>query len=135
MTHVATRATSVSPVPIWLSEGFADYVAYAATSVQISIVASDVLDDVRDGKGPDRLPEDADFDAGEGDIAAAYEGAWLACRMVADRYGEKRLARLYAEIADDAGPGWPEETVDILGVSSRQLVRQWIAYLDDKAAA
>ena len=135
MTHVATRATSVSPVPIWLSEGFADYVAYAATSVQVSIVASDVLDDVRDGKGPDRFPENVDFDAGEGDIAAAYEGAWLACRMIAERHGEKRLARLYAAISDNEGPGWPEETVDVLGISSRQLVKQWLAYLDDKAAA
>lgn len=135
MTHVATRATSVTPVPIWLSEGFADYVAYDATTVPTAIVASDVLDRVRAGKGPRRLPGDADFDAGEGDIAAAYEGAWLACRMVAERHGEKRLVRLYEAMSDSAGPGWPEETVDVLGMPSRQLVRQWRAYLADLAAA
>ena len=32
-------------MPIWLSEGFADYVAYDASPVPLSIVASDVLDE------------------------------------------------------------------------------------------
>jgi hypothetical protein len=135
MTHVATRATTVRPVPIWLSEGFADYVAYDATPVPTAIVASDVLDDVRDGEGPRRLPEDPDFDAGEGDIAAAYEGAWLACRMVAERYGEQGLVELYEALSDSAGPGWPEETAEVLGVSSRRLEREWRRYLADLAAS
>jgi hypothetical protein len=134
MTHVATRATGVVPVPIWLSEGFADYVAYEATSVPTAIVASDVLDDVRDGKGPDRLPEGAEFDAGTGDIAAAYEGAWLAARVIAERYGERRLVDFYVAMSDSAGPGWPEETVDVLGISSRRLERMWLAYVDNLAA-
>ncbi len=135
MTHVATRVSSVRPVPIWLSEGFADYVAYDASPVPLSIVAGDVLDDVRDGKGPRRLPEPADFDAGEGDVAAAYEGAWLAARMVAEHYGQNRLVRLYEAMSDSAGPGWPEETRDVLGVGARALTREWRAYLADKAAA
>ena len=46
------------PPPIWLSEGFPDYVAYEATPVPTAIVASDVLDDVRDRKGPEELPQD-----------------------------------------------------------------------------
>ena len=133
MTHVATRATGVTPVPIWFSEGFADYVAYDSTSVPTQIVASDVLDEVRDGKGPQRLPESADFDAGAGDIASAYEGAWLACRMIAQRYGERRLVRLYAALNDSTGPGWPEETAEVLGINERELVRAWKAYLRDSA--
>ena len=133
MTHVATRATGVVPVPIWLSEGFADYVAYEATSVPTAIVASDVLDDVRERKGPVRLPESADFDAGTGDIAASYEGAWLAARMIADRYGQRRLVAFYVAMADSAGPGWPGETDEVLGISSRRLERMWLAYLDDIA--
>ena len=133
MTHVATRATSVMPVPIWLSEGFADYVAYVSTSIPTSIAASDVLEDVRDGEGPEQLPDIADFDAGQADIASAYEGAWLACRMIAERYGERRLVRLYAALNDSAGPGWPEETLELLGVNEGELVRDWKAYLRDEA--
>lgn len=134
MTHVATRATGVVPVPIWLSEGFADYVAYDASPVAVSVVASDVLRAVRAGKGPERLPDVADFDAGEGDIAAAYEGAWLAARMIAERMGEKRLVRFYAAMSDSAGPGWPQESVDALGITADQLTRDWRAYLRKVAA-
>ena len=94
MTHLATRAITVDDVPIWLSEGFADYVAYQAVEVPTNVVAGDVLDDVRTGNGPKNLPEDADFDAARGDIAAAYEGAWLACRMIAERYGQKTAHRV-----------------------------------------
>ena len=133
MTHVATRATSVQTVPIWLSEGFADYVAYDATPVPTAIVAGDLFDDVGDGKAPKQLPDAADFDAGQGDVAAAYEGAWLACRMIAERYGEKRLVEFYAAMADSAGPGWPEETAEVLGLTAEELSRDWRAYVRDKA--
>lgn len=135
MTHVATRATSVAAPPIWLSEGFADYVAYQATPVPTAIVASDLFRDVRDGKLPKRLPDDAAFDASRGDIAGAYEGAWLACRMIADRWSEKRLVRLYSSLTDSAGPGWPQEMTDVLGVGDNRLTREWMVYLRQKAAA
>lgn len=129
MTHVATRATTVVPPPIWLSEGFADYVAYRAASVPTTIVAADLIDDVRDGDPPRRLPEPADFDAGEGDIASAYEAAWLACRMIALRFGEKELVRFYRAMSDQQGTGWPEETAEVLGVSGAELTRQWRAHV------
>jgi hypothetical protein len=135
MTHVATRSTSVVAPPIWLSEGFADYVAYQASPVPTAVVAGDVLDDVRDGNGPTHLPEADDFDASRGDIAAAYEGSWLAARMIAEDYGRKRLVRLYAALTDSAGEGWPDELRDVLGIGQRELVRDWKAYLADKAAA
>ena len=135
MTHVATRATTVVSPPIWLSEGFADYVAYEATPVPTPIVAADVIDDVRDGKAPRRLPEPADFDAGEGDIASAYEASWLACRMIASRFGEKQLVRFYRAMSDQEGPGWPEESESVLGLSADELTRQWRAYLRKVAAA
>ncbi len=135
MTHVATRSSSVLAPPIWLSEGFADYVAYRATPVPLSIVAADILDEVRDDGPPRHLPQDDDFDASRGDIAAAYEGAWLACRMIAEEYGQKRLLRLYMALSDSSGPGWPEETAEVLGVDERRLERDWRAYLRAKAAA
>ena len=135
MTHVATRSSSAASVPIWLSEGFADYVAYRTAPVPLSIVASDVLDEVRAGKGPRELPVDKDFDASRGDIASSYEGAWLACRMIATKYGEGQLVGLYAALADGEGAGWPAETVEVLGVSDRTLVTQWRAFLRAKAGS
>jgi hypothetical protein len=135
MTHVAARSSSVQAVPIWLSEGFADYVAYRATPVPTAIVASDILDDVRDGDVPRRLPDDADFDAARGEVAGSYESAWLACRMIAERFGEKRLVRFYRAMSDSEGSGWPLETAKELGITRQQLVRDWKAYLREKAKA
>jgi hypothetical protein len=133
MTHLATRAITVDDVPIWLSEGFADYVAYRAVEVPTNVVAGDVFDDVRDSKGPDQLPDDADFDAARGDIAAAYEGAWLACRMIAERYGQKRLIALYVAYADGKSVPEAEEIQATLGISEAELVKQWRVYLDNRA--
>jgi hypothetical protein len=133
MTHLATRAVTVEPVPIWLSEGFADYVAYRAVKVPTSVVASDLIDDVRRKKGPTTLPDDGDFDAARGDIAAAYESSWLACRMIAERYGEPRLIALYLALADNkaAPPGGDIKAT--LGISEATLVSQWRRYLISRA--
>jgi hypothetical protein len=135
MTHLATRAITVDDVPIWLSEGFADYVAYRAVEVPTNVVAGDVLDAVRAGKGPEKLPEDAEFDAARGDIAAAYEGAWLACRMIAERYGQKRLIALYVSYADSKSVPPAGQIKSTLDISEAQLVKQWRAYLEARASA
>jgi hypothetical protein len=135
ITHLATRAITVDDVPIWLSEGFADYVAYQAVQVPTNVVAGDVLDDVRKGKGPKNLPQDADFDAARGDIAAAYEGAWLACRMIAERYGEKRLIALYVSYANSKSVPESGQIKATLDISESQLVKQWRAYLGARASA
>lgn len=133
VTHLATRAITVHAVPIWLSEGFADYVAYQAVDVPTRVVASDVLDQVREGKGPKRLPEDGDFDAARGDLAPAYEGAWLACRMLAERYGQAKLIALYVALAD-RDSGLPEKDIRrVLGISEDKLVADWRAYLAQQA--
>jgi hypothetical protein len=135
MTHLATRAITVNDVPIWLSEGFADYVAYQAIEVPTNVVAGDVLDDVRAGKGPTQLPDDAAFDAAKGDIAAAYEGAWLACRMIAERYGQKKLIALYVSYADNKPAPQSGDIKATLGISEGDLVKQWRAYLAARAGA
>jgi hypothetical protein len=135
MTHLATRAVTVNDVPIWLSEGFADYVAYQAIEVPTNVVAGDLLDEVRAGKGPTELPDDTAFDAARGDIAAAYEGAWLACRMIAERFGQKKLIALYVSYADDKTAPPPGDIKATLGISEGELVKQWRAYLDARAGA
>lgn len=135
MTHLATRAITANDVPIWLSEGFADYVAYQAVEVPTNVVAGDVLDDVRAGKGPHQLPDDAAFDAARGDIAAAYEGAWLACRMIAERFGQQKLIALYVSYADSKSAPGSGDIKATLGISEGELVKQWRAYLDARAGS
>ncbi|GAA3426587.1 hypothetical protein ACWDTT_18685 [Streptosporangium sandarakinum] len=95
LTHVATGATRGGRVPVWLSEGFADYVGYRDAGIATATAAAELAAEVREGRLPARLPGPADFAAGAPRRAQAYEEAWLACRYVAQRYGERALVRLY----------------------------------------
>lgn len=133
VTHLATRASTYRAVPIWLSEGFADYVAYRSVDVPARVVAEDLRRLVRRGKAPRSLPVNADFDATKGDLAPAYEGAWLACRMVAGTYGQDKLIALYVALAD-AIPVSPDAAIRaILGIGEAKLVKDWRAYVADLA--
>jgi len=104
ITHVATRATTTSEVPIWLSEGFADYVAYAGTELSRDVIAADVLEQVRAGSGPTALPTGPDFDPAATRIAAAYSGSWLAAELIARTYGEEALVAFYRAVAGGFTP-------------------------------
>lgn len=99
LTHVAVRSSTSAPVPIWLSEGFADYVGYQDVDLSRQAIAADVLALVRRGKGPHELPGTDDFDPTKSTIAPAYSGSWLACRLIADRYGQDALVALYRAAA------------------------------------
>jgi hypothetical protein len=133
MTHVAVRSSTTAPVPIWLSEGFADYVGYRDVGLSRRTIAADVLALVRRGKGPRELPGTDDFDPTRTTIAPAYSGSWLACRLIAERYGQAALVRLYRTAAttpvDDDGPD-PEAAVQaafakVLGTSVAEFTSAW----------
>ncbi|MFI6511396.1 hypothetical protein ACIBCT_27630 [Streptosporangium sp. NPDC050855] len=118
LTHVATGATRGGRVPMWLSEGFADYAGYRDAGIAVRTVAAELAAEVRAGTLPARLPGPADFAPGAPRLAQAYEEAWLACRLVAERFGEKALVRLYGS---DVG--------STLGLSAAEFTRAWREYL------
>ncbi|MFF5204763.1 hypothetical protein [Streptosporangium sp. NPDC000396] len=118
LTHVATGATRGGRVPMWLSEGFADYVGYRDTGIAVRVAAAELAEEVRAGILPARLPGPADFAPGAPRLAQAYEEAWLACRYIAERFGEKALVRLYGS---DVG--------GVLGLSRAELTEAWRDYL------
>lgn len=132
ITHVATRATTTQDVPIWLSEGFADYIAYKQTGVSRPVIAQDVLDRVRADQGPTQLPTGPDFDPGRGDIAPAYAGAWLAAELIARRWGEGTLVGLYRAVS--SGTPTSEALPAAIGLSEEQFTGEWLAYLEELAS-
>jgi hypothetical protein len=95
VTHVASRAATGPAVPTWLVEGLADYVGYRDTGVSVRVAARELGRDVRAGRVPAALPSDADFRGSNPRLAQAYEGAWLAVRLIVDRTGLAGLLRLY----------------------------------------
>ncbi|MEV6731826.1 MULTISPECIES: hypothetical protein [unclassified Streptomyces] len=97
VTHVATRAATSARTPLWLSEGLADWAAYRGGATTPQQAAPALARAVRRGELPGTLPADEAFAFG-GDpeaLARAYEGAWLACRLIAAKWGDATLVRLY----------------------------------------
>ncbi|GAA2443693.1 hypothetical protein GCM10010405_29050 [Streptomyces macrosporus] len=138
-THVATRPHTTDATPMWLSEGFADWVGYRDTGRPPTRVAPRLTDAVRRDEVPRRLPSDEDFDfAGDADrLARAYESGWLACRLVAREWGEEKLIELYlaaargADGASDDGDAEAEERAtdaavrETLGIGLEELTARW----------
>jgi hypothetical protein len=94
LTHVATRATAKVTVPLWVEEGFANYVAYHGSGLAPRVVAAEVLPLVRAGTAEDHLPSTEAFDAARGPIAPAYADAWLAFDLMASG-GARRPTAFY----------------------------------------
>jgi hypothetical protein len=125
-THVATAA-AVSSMPTWLLEGFADYVALDAVDLPVSVTASQILARVRRDGPPARLPGADEFDPRYKALGASYESAWLACRLLAERYGQRRLIAFY-RAADRTGTT-TRAFRTLLGTDQAAFTRSWRAYL------
>jgi hypothetical protein len=128
LTHVATGGARDGRTPIWLIEGLADYVGYKSVRVPVRSAARELRGEVSKGRLPDRLPDRADFGAESDRLAQTYEEAWLACRMIAERYGEAGLLRLYR-----AAGQRPETAFQhVLGVDEREFTAMWRGYLREQ---
>jgi hypothetical protein len=125
-THVATGA-AVSSMPTWLLEGFADYVALDHVDLPVSLAASQVLARVRAHGPPARLPGPHEFDPHSLVLGASYESAWLACRLIGERYGEARLVEFYraADRAGSTGSAFGR----LLHTDQPTFTRTWRRYL------
>ncbi|WP_377323309.1 hypothetical protein ACFJIY_01515 [Pimelobacter simplex] len=135
MTHEAVHAVTAAPLaqraPMWLVEGFADYVALRDIDLPTSRTAGQIARQVRADGLPDALPATSDFDPAASHLGAVYEAAWLVCVTLADHRGEGALVDLYRQVleGDDfaaalrAGFGWSE----------RDLTSAWRDRLADVA--
>ncbi len=132
ITHVAARVATVDGSPMWLLEGFADYVGYRDSGLGLAQGAPDLARLVRAGGPPGALPEDRDFRTRDHTLDLAYQQAWSLARFVADRFGEPALVAAYRELAG-AGPISASDTDDLLrgslGLDRGGLLREWQSYL------
>jgi hypothetical protein len=126
-THVATRRSTTAHTPLWLSEGIADWVAYRDSGRTAVEIAPELADDVRAGRTPARLPTDADFDGTAGGLAQAYEGGWLACRMIADQWSPDTLTAFYRAVAK--GGTLDSRLRASLGIGLTDFTARWHAFV------
>lgn len=130
-THVAADAWS-STMPLWLLEGFADYVALRDVDLPLSRSAAQIIAEVRRDGAPRALPGAAEFGTRATDLGATYESAWLATRLLAQVGGEDALVRFYRDV--DAGTPVDQALESSFGLTVPAFTEQWRDLLQDLAA-
>ena len=92
LLHVATRASAGPFLPIFVEEGYADYVGHDANPGALAFFNNDVAAGIFDGL----LPEDYQFTIGSGtDIFRSYQKAHSAVRFFIETYGLEAFQRFY----------------------------------------
>lgn len=129
LTHVAVGAAS-SAMPLWLSEGYADYVALRGSDVSVRVLAAQIRSLVRREGAPRALPGPEEFDGGNADVGAWYEASWLAARLVAATYGEDTLDDFYRRADADGGT---DRAFRELGTTEREFTAAWRSELETLA--
>ncbi|WP_156870189.1 peptidase MA family metallohydrolase [Sporichthya polymorpha] len=133
ITHVAVRSATQEWTPMWLAEGFADYIGYRTSGLSVQFIAQELVDDLRNGLKPRTLPSDSDFDTTNPKLPQAYEMAWLACRMIAEQHGQDALLQL---VRTAGAPGGSAASVEeaftsVLGTTLAEFTVDWREYLDE----
>ncbi|MER6060197.1 hypothetical protein [Streptomyces sp. NPDC001792] len=132
-THVATRAHTTAATPLWLSEGYADWIGYLGTGRTPTEAAPELTRAVQDGHLPTGLPTDKDFrfTSDPAELARAYEGGWLACRMIADHWGQARLDAFYRAVGthQQRAGAVADALKKVLGTTPGAFTEQWREYV------
>ena len=137
LTHVATRAWTTAAVPLWISEGAADYTGYLGSSITTDRRFLELANAVsRNGWQPQSLPATDDF-AGSGDaVSRTYQISDLACALIAERYGQAKLVAFYKAVG--TAPAGTADPVDhafrtVLGTTTADFTVKWRAFVLNQA--
>jgi hypothetical protein len=130
-THVLTGIVR-KDVDLWVAEGFADYVALHDDKEPLSVSAGQVLRQVKAEGAPKRLPTAKDFDESTHGLSTIYESAWMAFRMLGERYGDAAVRGFYAEVV--AGADVDAAARRSFGTSVAGITDDWRRYLTKSAS-
>lgn len=122
LTHVAIGEGD-DDVPVWLSEGLAEYVSVQPLPPEKRSISEAALEAARTGVTD--MPADESFSEGGTPprTSASYGIAWFACEYLAANYGEVSLWQLLAALNDpDADPD--RVLMSQLGINVRTLARK-----------
>lgn len=139
LAHIAARPQTVDGSPMWILEGYADYIGYRSdtgspvTGADLRRIAPNLVGEVTRTGAPSQIPTDDDF-ADPSRSRTAYETAWSLTTFLAEEYGEDDLISLYHRLAD--GPASEADQRDAftatVGVSATDVVDRWGDWLTDR---
>jgi hypothetical protein len=128
LLHVATRDSAGPFVPIFMDEGFADYVGNDADPSGLSFFDAEVAAGVFSG----RLPLDYEFTVGSGtEIYRSYQESQSAVRYFISRWGLADFVRLYRDLGRTRiAAGTPRYQIDralreVTGLGYEEFERAW----------
>jgi hypothetical protein len=103
LLHVATRGVAGPFIPIFVDEGYADYVGHDGDPGALAFFNADVANGLFDGL----LPEDYQFTVGSGtDIYRSYQNAQSGVRYFIQRFGLDTFNRFYVALGSiEIAPG------------------------------
>jgi hypothetical protein len=138
LTHVATRSWTTDQVPMWLSEGAADYSGYLDSGISGARMLKELKVSAEAGWTPAALPTSADFNGAGDDVSRTYQISNLACRYIADHYGQAKLVAFYEAVGTA-----PEGAADpvaaafrtVLGTTEKDFTAHWKSYVLARARA
>jgi hypothetical protein len=136
LTHVATRAWTTAAVPLWLSEGAADYTGYLSSTISADRKFLELANAVSGGWKPEDLPATDDFRGAGDTVSRTYQISHLACAYIAEKYGQGKLVAFYKAVG--TAPEGTADPVDqafrtVLGTSTKDFTAKWRAYVLVKA--
>lgn len=136
LTHVAARPVTEDGSPMWILEGYADYVGYRGVEATFGAIAPTLAASVAANGPPTALPADEDFRAGGDTARRAYEASWSLAAYVASEYGEARLGELYRKLAQGrtTDAQLDDRLRDVLGVSAHDFAKSWGGWVADQLA-
>jgi hypothetical protein len=113
-THAAMGPVTGPHTPRWVVEGFAEYVAYKDGRYNAAGIKAAL-----GGMVVGNFPDDKQFY----EEPRNYIAGWLACRMIAETYGQAKLIAFYEAFLRMS----EVESVsrEVLGVGQAQLEQQW----------
>lgn len=130
LTHAYTDVTTTD-LPLWIVEGFADYVALRGEKTPVRKSAAQILARVRDGGAPTALPGPKEFGSSQHGLGATYESAWLIFQMLGKRYDNDAVVDFYTAVR--TGTAVDKALRKSFGLDEEGLTAAWRGYLETLA--